>query len=426
MKTPRQHLLRAAAAAGLAVQGPPIRTAATSAGIALKFEEQVVRDLPTVSSSDPLSLVGASSKSLESLVEVPLSLCGGAYCLTYTIDNQPFRAVVDTGSPFLLVEGARPDGTCGQAANAQRWGCYKGAARGTGLPDTDELFGGEDVGVQWRRGSFALRNATGSGGGLEIDDVIFGRINSYEGKGGGGAVFLGFAKRRQLRIRPTLLEQTGVATIRFDFPRRTMQLSPVPLISKQKDALRLIDLRPRGTPIANYACRVERLVVNGYSVPLDRPCVAVIDTGTTGLSISDDLYDSGILPIPIREAQIALSTERGRVAVLEASVRRRRRPYPGVPKIEAPLSAEEYEEFPLVVSPVRVPWFEPGFGEACADGEPFQCDGTPVGTRRSYLSTLLQRIDGLGEKPYVLFVGAAFLWPRQITIDIDASRMLIV
>ena len=384
MKTPRRRLLRSAVAAGLAVQqGPAIRTGAITAnngGVALSAEEQVSRGLPTVSSSDPFRLVGARSRPLESLVEVPLSLCGGAYCITYTIDNQPFRAVVDTGSPFLLVEGARPDGTCGQAANAQRWGCYKGAARGTGLPDTDELFGGEDVGVQWRQGAFALRNASSSGGGLAIDDAIFGRINSYEGKGGGGAVFLGFAKRRLPRIRPTLLEQTGVAALRFDFPGRRMQLSPVPLIGWREDALRLIDLRPRGTPIANYACRVERLVVNGCLVPLDRPCVAVIDTGTTGLSVSEDLYDSGILPVPVREAQIEMRTERGGVAVLEASVRRRRRPYPGVPTIEQPLSAEEYEEFPLVVSPVPVPWFEPGFGEACADGEPFQCDGTPIGT----------------------------------------------
>ena len=33
------------------------------------------------------------------------------------------------------------------------------------------------------------------------------------GKGGGGAVFLGFVKRRLPRIRPTLLEQTDVAAL---------------------------------------------------------------------------------------------------------------------------------------------------------------------------------------------------------------------
>ena len=40
------------------------------------------------------------------VVHLPLSLCGGAYCVRYELDGQPFRAVVDTGSPFLLVDGS--------------------------------------------------------------------------------------------------------------------------------------------------------------------------------------------------------------------------------------------------------------------------------------------------------------------------------
>ena len=42
---------------------------------------------------------------------------------------------------------------------------------------------------------------------------------------GGGAVFLGLAKRRLPRIRPSFLEQTRVAALRFDFVRRTLELS---------------------------------------------------------------------------------------------------------------------------------------------------------------------------------------------------------
>ena len=42
---------------------------------------------------------------------------------------------------------------------------------------------------------------------------------------GGGAVFLGLAKRRLPRIRPSFLEQTQVAALRFDFVRRTLELS---------------------------------------------------------------------------------------------------------------------------------------------------------------------------------------------------------
>ena len=82
---------------------------------------------------------------------VPLFLCGGAYCLGYTIDGQPFRAVADTGSPFVLV-----DGTCTEAGARTPWGCFRGTGRSSGLEDTEELFGGEDVGVEWRRGRLAL------------------------------------------------------------------------------------------------------------------------------------------------------------------------------------------------------------------------------------------------------------------------------
>ena len=55
---------------------------------------------------------------------------------------------------------------------------------------------------------------------------------------------------------------------------------------RSADAVRTIDLRPRGAPVATYAAKVQRLCVNGQEVALDRPVVAVIDTGTTGVSVS--------------------------------------------------------------------------------------------------------------------------------------------
>ena len=71
---------------------------------------------------------------------VPLNICGGAYCIEYEIDQIPLRAVVDTGSPFALV-----DGTCATTTSSF-WGCYRLSGRDAGLADTEELFGGEDVG----------------------------------------------------------------------------------------------------------------------------------------------------------------------------------------------------------------------------------------------------------------------------------------
>ena len=188
------------------------------------------------------------------------------------------------------------DGTCG-SRSASKWGCYRGPGRDSGLDDTDEIYGGQDVGVEWRRGDFQFVQA-------RVDDeqrlvaarpnAVFGIVRKEVGKGGGGAVFLGLAKRRLPRIRPTLLEQlSDIAALRFDFVNRRMELSRVPLIPYPCDtALKLLDLRARGAPVAAYAVRVKRLFVNGERIDTSRPIVAVIDTGTTGISVSDELFDS--------------------------------------------------------------------------------------------------------------------------------------
>ena len=132
---------------------------------------------------------------------MPLFLCGGAYCAAYELDRQPFRAVIDTGSPFMLV-----DGTCG-SGSASKWGCYRGPGRDSGLDDTDEIYGGQDVGVEWRRGDFQFVQA-------RVDDeqrlvaarpnAVFGIVRKEVGKGGGGAVFLGLAGARSTGPPSTL------------------------------------------------------------------------------------------------------------------------------------------------------------------------------------------------------------------------------
>jgi hypothetical protein len=43
--------------------------------------------------------------------------------------------------------------------------------------------------------------------------------------------------------------------------------------------------------VYNYACRLSGLVINGERVKLDRCAVAVIDTGTTGISVDDRLLE---------------------------------------------------------------------------------------------------------------------------------------
>ena len=71
----------------------------------------------------------------------------------------------------------------------------------------------QDVGVEWRQGSFELLGGAALRGLTTVDSAIFGVVRTFEGKGGSGAVFLGLIKERQPRIRPTVLEQTAIAAL---------------------------------------------------------------------------------------------------------------------------------------------------------------------------------------------------------------------
>jgi hypothetical protein len=330
---------------------------------------------------------------------VPLSLCGGAYCLGYSIEGQRFRAVVDTGSPFLLA-----DGTCG-AGGRGRWGCYRGEAILAGLADSELSFAGQNVLVQWRRGELAL-DATESSGltpephspPLRVADATFGIVRGSQRTSGSAdeAIFFGLVKERGPRLGryPTFLEQTSIVSMRFNFLQRRMRLSTLPLLDPNLDAVPIVDLRvpPMRAPDLKYACKLSRIVVNGREVVLDAPAVAVIDTGNTGLTVSRELYESYPQLCDERAATVRLElpTERGGVCALEASVRRRRPAAGGIPSYEGDMAAPEFAEFGLVVSPVPIRWGS-----------------------------------GKGGTPYVLFVGLAFLWQRQLTIDVDARRLTI-
>jgi len=93
----------------------------------------------------------------EKTLVIPLQDCGGSYCIQYLIDNRgPFRAVIDTGSPFLTVAGS-----C-----TQRWGCYKPSLVGerTLYSDTIEVYAGKEGPVNWRQGLISFVNGTDENG----------------------------------------------------------------------------------------------------------------------------------------------------------------------------------------------------------------------------------------------------------------------
>ena len=238
--------------------------------------------LATFTAQSPVHAPAVAAGYYRNFAVLKLQRCGGAFCAEYFVDGKPFRAVVDTGSPFIMV-----DGSCNGGRG--RWGCYSGGIQGAqgSLNDaSEEGYGGQDVGVEWRRGLVRFPSLARPGASdLVFEPLTFGVVRTYTGKGGSGAIYLGLVKDRQPRIRPSLLEQTEIQGLRFDFANsreRTLTLSRTPLIRPGADAVPLVDLRPYGAPLATYAARVQRFIVNGREVELTRPCVAVFDTGTTG------------------------------------------------------------------------------------------------------------------------------------------------
>ena len=76
--------------------------------------------------------------------------------------------------------------------------------------------------AEWRRGS--LRFGGPGTEALSFTPVNFGVVWSSVGTGGTQAIYLGLAKDRQPRVRPTLLEQTDIQSLVFDFVKKRLTL----------------------------------------------------------------------------------------------------------------------------------------------------------------------------------------------------------
>jgi len=327
--------------------------------------------------------LGPSVLALESVA--------GGLAARYRVDGADFKGVVDTGSPFLLV-----DGTCGERS-VGRWGCYPigGTRAGRGAQgslndESLEMFGGQDTRVEWRRGYVEL-------GRLRLEPAVFGALRSYRARGGAGGVYLGLIKHRRPTIRPTFLEQLQATSLRFDLRdrgRRTLAIATRGrLVGEGDDAVPLVDLRPLGAPVEPYACRVAALRINGVAVALDRPTVAVLDTGTTGLTLSDTLVGSlaDDRLAAVKTVDVDVETERGRTVRFSAARR---------------VGAE----FPLITTSCALPWFSGGGGR----GDGVRRIGRGAGGAASD-----------GEAPHVLFLGLAFLDGARLTIDVEARRLRV-
>ncbi|KAL7462053.1 hypothetical protein ACHAXS_002452, partial [Conticribra weissflogii] len=173
-----------------------------------------------------------------------------AYTISYSVGKSKFGAIIDTGSPFLVVPqtSCKPD---------YPWGCYRPeeSRPALGLSPTKERFDGNEGWVEWREGSFSfilddLNDMSGIPDGrisnfdtttLTSDTSIssttiaaatassflfpksssmtFGVISESLMDGPGG-IFLGLVKNTDDWIRPSFLKQSDVTAFSVDLRNR--------------------------------------------------------------------------------------------------------------------------------------------------------------------------------------------------------------
>jgi hypothetical protein len=341
-------------------------------------------------------------------LHLPMEWYDNVLCARFRINGTQVRAIVDTGSPFLVVP----------TVCTREWGCLttstvSGIIENSTpqLEDTIEIFGGQEYDTKWR----------------DIDVTLNGKFNNVLTKkllvavvGSDvllppGGVFFGLVKYKSTNIRPTFLSQTNFKSIKFDAPAKMLTLSERNLVqpSPTTRVIKLEDLRPKGDSVFHYAAKIKRLVINGRLicgfkeerdqlgwpdedtiVKLEKQDVyAVFDTGTTGCIIQDEIFFDQRFPQPPRSVEVVFETTDGDLLTVKAGATR---------------------ENLFVVSPSKIPWFQPE-------------------TRLKYSSEgrtdVVYNYDKEGDKmgdnpqPRAIVLGLAFLRDQVMTIDTDRSLL---
>jgi hypothetical protein len=257
-------------------------------------------------------------------IKIPLTTYDGVLCVTYCVNNNQYRAIVDTGSPFLIVP----------SVDTRTWGYTSKDSESfleSGLSKTTEIFGGQDYESYWRVGDLKLNNYL-------LNSVIFAHVGEDIMRPPGG-VFFGLIKYKAKDIRPTLLGQMKYSSILFDSLNKELILSRNPLITSTEvkaASIKMVDLRNLGDPVYHYAAKIKSLELNGREIARDSVIYAVFDTGTTGCVLSDDLMNDYETPNPIRNVRMIITAENGQDVIIESAATR--------------------EEI-FVVTAAKIPWF---------------------------------------------------------------------
>jgi hypothetical protein len=254
--------------------------------------------------------------------------------------DENFAAIIDTGSPFLTVPSY-----CKQYRNQKfNWGCYRPEkTMNSGYENTIEGYDNSYGTVVWRKAKFSFYNNTNTNINSRSDDgvnddevsvsennnnknnlVVFGVLDRSLLNGPGGVNF-GLIKttQRSRGIRPSFLEQTNYKSFCIDLRRRhdtstnvggntssnngndsssrspKLTLSKRPMIVENDSWVPLVQTlyRRYKAPVIHYTALASQFVVNGIPLLINskNPLYVIFDSGTSGLIVSQELFDGRYL-----------------------------------------------------------------------------------------------------------------------------------
>ena len=268
----------------------------------------------TVSSAEAAQ---QSSAQESSQLVVPLRYVPAlsAYVVSYTVGGSKFGAIVDTGSPFLLVPSY---------CDESKWGCYKPSASrpAAGLEPTYERFDSNEGMVEWRNAPFSFVVGEPDGSTRSIDTASDSLLSFHGGQSlfpqsmtfgvlseslmdGPGGIFLGLVRDTDARIRPSFLGQSLVSAFSVDLrPEanpKTLTLSRSNQDWIPGDSIRLVrDLQRFGDPTVHYVAEAQSILVNGSPLvsaanekknSTKKKTYIIFDTGVSGMVICPDLFE---------------------------------------------------------------------------------------------------------------------------------------
>ncbi|CAK8994517.1 Protein kinase domain-containing protein [Durusdinium trenchii] len=205
-------------------------------------------------------------------------------------------AVADTGSPFCLVARCLRKDCPSYCAEV---GCFEGEGKPSGDPDSWEGYASGVVEIQWRSdGQVSFPEAEESWSMKSIGFGVQGRVIGFGGTG--KAVFFGLIRDHQAGMKQSFLEQTPFRFLTIDLRvpgREVLTLDTFGTAGSSADErVRLVDPRRWGDPVKHY-CALATLRIGGQVLCAEatRKVLVLVDTGTTGASMTAPLYDAYLL-----------------------------------------------------------------------------------------------------------------------------------